>query len=61
MVTQDVEVTRRILQEAHSLTNAGYDVRILTRSPDDRDERGTVDGLPVEWVAVRGRDPTSRA
>jgi glycosyltransferase involved in cell wall biosynthesis len=60
MVTQDVEVTRRILQEAHSLTAAGYDVRILTRSPDDRDDRGTVDGLPVEWVAVRGRDPRFR-
>lgn len=57
MVTQDVEVTRRILQEAHSLTDAGYDVRILTRSPDERDDKGTVDGLPVEWVAVRGRDP----
>ncbi|HET9493682.1 MAG TPA: glycosyltransferase, partial [Chloroflexia bacterium] len=57
MVTQDVEVTRRILQEAHSLTDAGHDVRILTRSPDERDDKGTVDGLPVEWVAVRGRDP----
>ena len=57
MVTQDVEVTRRILQEAHSLHDAGYEVSILTRSPDDRDERGTVDGLPVEWVAVKGRDP----
>jgi glycosyltransferase involved in cell wall biosynthesis len=57
MVTQDVEVTRRILQEAHSLTGAGYDVRILTRSPDEHDARGTVEGLPVEWVAVRGRDP----
>ena len=57
MVTQDVEVTRRILQEAHSLTDAGYYVRILTRSPDDRDDKGTVEGLPVEWVAVRGRDP----
>jgi glycosyltransferase involved in cell wall biosynthesis len=60
MVTQDVEVTRRILQEAHSLADAGYVVRILTRSPDDRDEQGTVEGLPVEWVAVRGRDPRFR-
>jgi glycosyltransferase involved in cell wall biosynthesis len=57
MVTQDVEVTRRILQEAHSLTDAGYAVRILTRSADATDHRGTVEGLPVEWVAVRGRDP----
>jgi glycosyltransferase involved in cell wall biosynthesis len=32
-------------------------VRILTRSPDQRDDKGTVEGLPVEWVAVRGRDP----
>ena len=60
MITQDVEVTRRILQEAHSLTDAGYVVRILTRSPDERDGRGTVDGLPVEWVAVRGRDSRFR-
>lgn len=57
MVTQDVEVTRRILQEAHSLTAAGYPVRILTRSADEHDGSGTVEGLPVEWVAVKGRDP----
>ncbi len=57
MITQDVEVTRRILQEARTLTNAGLDVRIITRSGDERDEMGSVDGLPVEWVAVRGRDP----
>jgi glycosyltransferase involved in cell wall biosynthesis len=57
MVTQDVEVTRRILQEAHTLVDAGYSVRILTRSADERDGRGVVEGLPVEWVAVRGRDP----
>jgi glycosyltransferase involved in cell wall biosynthesis len=56
MVTQDVEVTRRILQEAHTLAGAGYDVSILTRSGDERDERGSVEGLPTEWVAVRGRD-----
>jgi glycosyltransferase involved in cell wall biosynthesis len=57
MVTQDVEVTRRILQEAHTLTDAGYDVRILTRSVDEHDSKGTVEGLPVEWLAVKGRDP----
>jgi len=57
MVTQDVEVTRRILQEAHTLADAGYAVRILTRSGDEHDGRGTVEGLPVEWVAVKGRDP----
>src|SRR6476660_3022538 len=57
MITQDVEVTRRILQEAHTLTGAGYAVNILTRSADERDGKGTVDGLPVEWVAVKGRDP----
>jgi glycosyltransferase involved in cell wall biosynthesis len=56
MVTQDVEVTRRILQEARTLVNAGYSVRILTRSADEHDGRGIVEGLPVEWVAVRGRD-----
>ncbi len=57
MVTQDVEVTRRILQEAHTLTDAGYLVRILARSADERDGQGVVEGLPVEWVAVKARDP----
>jgi glycosyltransferase involved in cell wall biosynthesis len=57
MITQDVEVTRRILQEARTLGNAGWEVRIITRSGDGRDHEGTVDGLPVEWVGVRGRDP----
>jgi glycosyltransferase involved in cell wall biosynthesis len=56
MVTQDVEVTRRILQEAHTLVGAGYDVSILTRSGDEHDRKGSVEGLPVEWVAVKGRD-----
>lgn len=56
MITQDVEVTRRILQEARTLTNAGWGVRIITRSADEKDHAGTVDGLPVEWVAVTGRD-----
>lgn len=57
MITQDVEVTRRILQEARTLVAAGYDVRILTRSADERDGSGVVEGIPVEWVGVRGRDP----
>jgi glycosyltransferase involved in cell wall biosynthesis len=57
MITQDVEVTRRILQEAHTLTDAGYSVSIITRSADTRDSKGTVEGLPVEWIAVQGRDP----
>ena len=57
MITQDVEVTRRILQEAHTLADAGYSVRIITRSADTHDSQGTVEGLPVEWVAVQGRDP----
>lgn len=57
MITQDVEVTRRILQEAHSLADAGYSVEIITRSADLQDRRGTVEGIPVEWVAVSGRDP----
>lgn len=56
MITQDVEVTRRILQEAKTLVAAGFGVKIITRSGDEKDSRGTVDGLPVEWVAVRGRD-----
>lgn len=57
MITQDVEVTRRILQEARALREAGYDVRILTRSGDERDRRGEVERIPTEWIAVRGRDP----
>ncbi|HKP53262.1 MAG TPA: glycosyltransferase family 4 protein [Chloroflexia bacterium] len=57
MITQDVEVTRRILQEARTLIAAGYEVRILTRSADERDGRGEVEGIAVEWVGVRGRDP----
>ncbi len=57
MITQDVEVTRRILQEARTLVAAGYDVRILTRSADEKSGKGVVEGIPVEWVGVRGRDP----
>lgn len=57
MITQDVEITRRILQEAHSLADAGYPVGILTRAAGRADHRGTVEGIPVEWVAVQGRDP----
>jgi glycosyltransferase involved in cell wall biosynthesis len=45
------------LQEARTLTGAGWRVRIITRSADERDHEGTVDGLPVQWVGVRGRDP----
>ncbi len=57
MITQDVEVTPRILREAHALIDAGHSVRILTRSGDAEDRQGTVEGIPVEWVAVQGRDP----
>jgi len=56
MITQDVEVTRRILQEAHTLISVGYEVRILTRAEDSRDHSGEVEGIPAEWVAVKGRD-----
>ena len=57
MITQDIEVTRRILQEAHALAGAGYDVCILARAAGTEDHSGQVKGIPVEWVAVRGRDP----
>jgi len=57
MITQDIEVTRRILQEAHALAGVGYDVRILARAAGTKDHSGQVKGIPVEWVAVRGRDP----
>jgi glycosyltransferase involved in cell wall biosynthesis len=57
MITQDWPVTRRILQEAHTLIEAGYDVRILTRSSDSADVQTEAEGIPVEAVGVRGRDP----
>lgn len=57
MITQDVEVTRRILQESRTLAGAGYDVRILARAAGVEDHSGHVEGLPVEWIAVKGRDP----
>jgi len=60
MVTQDVEITRRIMQEAQTLRQAGYRVRILARAAAAADAQGTVDGIPVEWVAVQGRDPRFR-
>ncbi|MDQ6695221.1 MAG: glycosyltransferase family 4 protein [Chloroflexota bacterium] len=60
MITQDVEVTRRILQEAHSLMDAGYQVKIITRSASTRDSRGETAGIPIEYVAVRGRDKRFR-
>lgn len=62
MITQDVDVTRRIVQEAQALVGAGYDVRILTRAagaePGAPGE--TAGGIPVERVVVRGADPRFR-
>lgn len=60
MITQDMPVTRRIIQEAQSLVAAGYEVRILTRSAGTADSVGNVEGIPVEQVAVRGQDPRFR-
>ncbi len=57
MITQDVEVTRRILQEARTLSGAGYDVRILARAAGAEDHSGYAEGIPVDWIAVKGRDP----
>lgn len=57
MIVQEPVVTRRILQEAHSLTDAGYQVSILTRAEGTEDRRGEIEGIPTEWVAVHGRDP----
>lgn len=56
---QYIHLARRSLQEAHSLIDAGYDVRILTRAEggDTKDSRGEVEGIPTEWLAIRGRDP----
>jgi glycosyltransferase involved in cell wall biosynthesis len=60
MICQEPVVTRRILQEAHTLTNAGYEVHLLTRSEDTEDRTGEFEGIPTQWVAVRGRDPRFR-
>src|SRR5689334_10549624 len=62
MITQDVDVTRRIIQEAQALAAAGYDVRILTRAAvtTPAPPRATAAGIPVERVSVRGADPRFR-
>lgn len=60
IITQDTEVTRRILQEAHSLSNAGYSISILMRAMGTEDLTATVEGIPIECIAVRGRDPRFR-
>lgn len=57
MIVQEPVVTRRILQEAHSLIAAGHSVSILTRAEGTEDKVGEVEGIPTEWVAVKGRDP----
>ena len=57
IITQDTEVTRRILQEAHSLADAAFDVSILMRSPSSEDYTDAIEGIKVECVAVKGRDP----
>jgi glycosyltransferase involved in cell wall biosynthesis len=56
MLTQDVEVDRRIVQEARSLTAAGHEVGILARAAGIEDRLGVLEGIPVEWLAVKGRD-----
>jgi glycosyltransferase involved in cell wall biosynthesis len=61
MITQDVDVTRRIVQEAQALTGAGYQVRILTRADGRATPPGeTAGGIPVERVITRGNDPRFR-
>ena len=61
MITQDVDVTRRIVQEAQALTGAGYQVRILTRADGRHAPPGeTAGGIPVERVITRGNDPRFR-
>ncbi|MDQ5823012.1 MAG: glycosyltransferase family 4 protein [Chloroflexota bacterium] len=57
MIVQEPVITRRILQEARSLIDAGHNVSILSRAGGTEDRAEEVDGIPVEWVAVRGRDP----
>ncbi|MGB2874284.1 MAG: glycosyltransferase family 4 protein [Gaiellaceae bacterium] len=57
MITQDLNIDRRIVQEARSLAAAGYEVSIISRAAGTENGRETVEGIPVERVAVRGRDP----
>ncbi|HEY0072151.1 MAG TPA: glycosyltransferase, partial [Chloroflexia bacterium] len=57
MIVQEPVVTRRIIQEARSLVEAGHSVSILSRAGDTEDIAGEIEGIPVEWVAVKGRDP----
>ncbi|HYP21506.1 MAG TPA: glycosyltransferase, partial [Chloroflexia bacterium] len=57
MIVQEPTVTRRILQEARSLVDAGHSVTIMSRPAGAEDTTEEIDGVPVEWVAVRGRDP----
>ncbi|HET6262800.1 MAG TPA: glycosyltransferase family 4 protein [Chloroflexia bacterium] len=57
MIVQEPTVTRRILQEARSLIDAGHSVTIMSRPAGAEDSTEEIDGIPVEWVAVRGRDP----
>ena len=56
MITQDTEVDRRILQEARSLSRAGYDVSVLARAGGRADAAGVEDGITVERLAVEGHD-----
>ena len=57
MIVQEPTVTRRILQEARSLIDAGHSVTIFSRPAGTEDTNEEIDGVPVQWVAVRGRDP----
>jgi glycosyltransferase involved in cell wall biosynthesis len=62
MICQDVRVDRRIILQAQSLTQAGYDVSILGRAeaegPITMDERDG--GIPVRRIRVEGEDPRFR-
>lgn len=57
MIVQEPVVTRRIIQEARSLIEAGHSVSILTRAEGPEDRVDEIEGIPTEWVAVKGRDP----
>jgi len=65
MITQDVPIDRRIVLQARTLTDAGWNVTILARAaadataalnlPDRREE--WVDGIRVQRIKVEGQDP----
>jgi glycosyltransferase involved in cell wall biosynthesis len=69
MLTQDIDIDRRILLEAGSLQDAGYAVTILATSELDADRAlnlpagaaaEQIDGVTIERIKTVGQDPRYR-